>query len=117
MSLPKQYDPKQIEPRLQAKWEEAGVHYFQTQSDGPVSSIDTPPATGDNVFYPMGYDDNGLPTERLVERLLGTTASEIGRPAFIEKCLQLSQQAELEYQQACNLGIKQSCKDYHRIAK
>ena len=28
-----------------------------------------------------------------------------------------AKQAELEYQQACNLGIKQSCKDYHRIAK
>lgn len=28
-----------------------------------------------------------------------------------------SQQAALEYQQACNLGVKQSCKDYHRISK
>jgi len=28
-----------------------------------------------------------------------------------------NKQAELEYQQACNLGIKQSCKDYHRISK
>jgi Flp pilus assembly protein TadD len=28
-----------------------------------------------------------------------------------------AKQAELEYQQACNLGIKQSCKDYHRISK
>lgn len=26
-------------------------------------------------------------------------------------------QAELEYQQACNLGVKQSCKDYHRISR
>jgi len=28
-----------------------------------------------------------------------------------------AKQAELEYQQACNLGVKQSCKDYHRISK
>ena len=28
-----------------------------------------------------------------------------------------AKQAELEYQQACNLGIKQSCKDYHRISR
>ena len=28
-----------------------------------------------------------------------------------------AKQAELEYQQACNLGIKESCKDYHRISK
>ena len=28
---------------------------------------------GYNVFYPMGFDDNGLPTERLVEKRLGIT--------------------------------------------
>ena len=28
---------------------------------------------GYNVYYPMGYDDNGLPTERLVERETGRT--------------------------------------------
>lgn len=28
-----------------------------------------------------------------------------------------AKQAELEYQQACNLGVKASCKDYHRISK
>ncbi len=91
---------------------------------GPVYSIDTPPPTvsgylhlghvysyshvdfiarfrrmrGENVFYPMGYDDNGLPTERLVEKRLGVTARQIGRRAFIEKCLQLSETAEQEYQ-------------------
>ena len=124
MSLPKKYEPNEFEPRLMAKWEEAGVFHFQANSDRPVYSIDTPPATvsgklhlghiysythtdvfarfqrmrGKNVFYPMGYDDNGLPTERLVESQLGTSAPEIGKRAFIEKCLQLSQQAELEYQ-------------------
>ncbi len=124
MSLPKKYEPNEFEPRLMAKWEEAGVFHFQANSDRPVYSIDTPPATvsgklhlghiysythtdvfarfqrmrGKNVFYPMGYDDNGLPTERLVESLLGTSAPDIGKRAFIEKCLQLSQQAELEYQ-------------------
>ena len=124
MSLPKKYEPNEFEPRLMAQWEEAGVFHFQANSDRPVYSIDTPPATvsgklhlghiysythtdvfarfqrmrGKNVFYPMGYDDNGLPTERLVESQLGTSAPEIGKRAFIEKCLQLSQQAELEYQ-------------------
>jgi valyl-tRNA synthetase len=53
---------------------------------------------GDNVFYPMGYDDNGLPTERLVERQLGLIALEIGRQVFIENCLQVSKETEQGYQ-------------------
>jgi valyl-tRNA synthetase len=53
---------------------------------------------GENVFYPMGFDDNGLPTERLVEQLLGVTAPEIGRQAFIDQCLQTSKKIEKDYQ-------------------
>jgi valyl-tRNA synthetase len=53
---------------------------------------------GYNVFYPMGYDDNGLPTERLVERRLGITASEVGREAFVEKCLEVSEEEEKNYE-------------------
>jgi valyl-tRNA synthetase len=91
---------------------------------GNVYSIDTPPPTvsgflhlghvysyshpdfvarfrrmrGDNVYYPMGFDDNGLPTERLVERLTGQTAEEIGRAAFIAACLETSREYEQEYE-------------------
>jgi len=123
--LPKHYDPRTIEPALQTRWQQAGLYHFDPASNAPVYSIDTPPATvsgrlhlghtfsyshpdfiarfwrmnGRNVFYPMGYDDNGLPTERLVERQLGVSASEIGRAAFIEKCLQISESAERDYQQ------------------
>ncbi len=125
MSLPKRYNPRTIEPELQARWQQAGTYQFDPHSEAPVYSIDTPPATvsgklhlghtfsyshpdfiarfqrmqGCNVFYPMGFDDNGLPTERLVEKQLGKSASEIGRSAFIEKCLQISVEAEKEYQQ------------------
>jgi valyl-tRNA synthetase len=53
---------------------------------------------GYNVFYPMGYDDNGLPTERLVEKRLGITAADLGRSSFIEKCLQISEEAEQDYE-------------------
>src|SRR3990172_4318411 len=124
MSLSKHYDPNEVEPRLQAFWEAEKIYHFSPGAEGEVFSIDTPPATvsgqlhlghtysythpdlvarfrrmrGSNVFYPMGYDDNGLPTERLVERQLGVTAAEIGRRAFIEKCLQVSEQAEKDYQ-------------------
>jgi valyl-tRNA synthetase len=53
---------------------------------------------GCDVFYPMGYDDNGLPTERLVERRLGVTATEVGRRAFIERCLAVSEEEERNYE-------------------
>lgn len=124
MTLPKNYNPKEIEPRLQAFWQEAGVYHFDPHSAAPVYSIDTPPPTvsghlhlghvysyshadfiarfwrmnGCNVYYPMGYDDNGLPTERLVEKRQGIRAAEVGRKAFIEKCLQVSEEAEKDYQ-------------------
>jgi len=123
MPLPKHYDPKTAEPRLQKLWQEKGIHAFSKDLESPVYSIDTPPATvsgklhlghvysycqpdfiarfrrmrGENVFYPMGYDDNGLPTERLVEKQLGVTAAELGRTAFIAQCLRVSEEAEKEY--------------------
>lgn len=125
MALARIYHPDEVEPRLQAFWEQAGVYHFSLSAEGPVFSIDTPPATvsgrlhlghaysythadliarfrrmkGENVFYPMGYDDNGLPTERLVERQLGGGASQIGRAAFIRECLRIGEQAGQEYRQ------------------
>jgi valyl-tRNA synthetase len=125
MSLPKRYQPDTTEPQLEALWQAAGLYHFDPQRGGPVYSIDTPPPTvsgylhlghvysysqtdfmarfwrmnGCNVYYPMGYDDNGLPTERLVEKRLGIRAAEVGRQAFIEKCLEVSVEAEQEYQE------------------
>ncbi len=125
MSLPKRYNPSTTEPELQKQWQQAGTYHFNLNSEAPVYSIDTPPATvsgklhlghtfsyshpdfiarfwrmrGYNIFYPMGYDDNGLPTDKLVERELGISASEIGRGTFTKKCLEISVEAEKEYEQ------------------
>ncbi|UCC52692.1 MAG: valine--tRNA ligase [Anaerolineaceae bacterium] len=125
MNIPKRYNPKTAEPNLQDQWQETGLYFYDPEGEAPVYSIDTPPATvsgklhmghvysyshadfvarfwrmnGHNVFYPMGFDDNGLPTDRLVERLLGVRAIDIGRSAFIEKCLEVSEKAEKEYRQ------------------
>ena len=124
MPLPKTYNPQESEPRIQAFWQEQGIYHFDPAAEAPVYSIDTPPPTvsgnlhlghlysyshpdfiarfqrmnGRNVYYPMGFDDNGLPTERLVEKRLGLRAREIGRTAFIQKCLELSRDVEQEYQ-------------------
>lgn len=124
MALTKRYDPGEAEPRWQARWQAVGSYHFSTETERPVYSIDTPPPTvsgklhlghvysythtdlmarfrrmaGYNVFYPMGYDDNGLATERLLERWLGISAAQVGRRAFIVKCLQVSEEAEKDYQ-------------------
>src|SRR5262249_48377410 len=109
-------------------WLDQGTYHFQREGQRPKQSkiyaIDTPPPTvsgnlhlghlysyshpdfmarfwrmnGYTVFYPMGYDDNGLPPERLVEKLMGITAQGVGRAAFIEKCVEVSEEAEKDYQ-------------------
>jgi valyl-tRNA synthetase len=53
---------------------------------------------GYNVFYPMGYDDNGLPTERYAERETGQTAAEMGHEAYVELCIALGESAGREYE-------------------
>jgi len=124
MGLPNRYDPKAAEPRIQSFWEELGVYRFSPAGEGPVYSIDTPPPTvsgflhlghiysyshtdfmarffrmnGHNVFYPMGFDDNGLATIRLVERRFGIKAVEVERRVLIEKCLALSEEMEKDYE-------------------
>jgi valyl-tRNA synthetase len=45
--------------------------------------------TGKNVFYPMGFDDNGLPTERLVEKVKGVKAKDLPRVEFAKLCKDL----------------------------
>lgn len=110
------YDASVAEPKWQKFWEEEGVNRFDKDSKKPTYSIDTPPPTisgnihighifsytqaeviarykrmrGFNVFYPFGFDDNGLPTERLVEKELEIKGSEMERKAFVEKCLQVT---------------------------
>ena len=89
-----------LEERLGSVWENNGVYRFdRTALRADVYAIDTPPPTvsgslhvghvfsythtdtiaryqrmqGKDVFYPMGWDDNGLPTERRVQNYFGVT--------------------------------------------
>lgn len=95
-SLPKTLEFKELEARTHEKWQASGAFKFKPASaggTGPVYAIDTPPPTvsgslhvghifsytqadilarvhrmqGYRVFYPIGWDDNGLPTERRVQ--------------------------------------------------
>jgi valyl-tRNA synthetase len=119
----KRYDGQYIEKQMQAFWEENHIYDFAPDPSRPLYSIDTPPPTvngklhighifsytqaemiaryrrmqGYNVFYPFGFDDNGLPTERLVEKELGIKAKDLPRADFIEKCIQVTQKYEQEF--------------------
>lgn len=118
--LSRRYDPATAERKWQRYWEERGLYRFDLQPDGPIYSIDTPPPTvsgdihighvysythaemvarywrsrGYRVFYPFGFDDNGLPTERLVEKEHGIRAADIDRDEFVRLCLEVARSHE-----------------------
>jgi len=130
----KGYDFLEVEAKLKDFWDENKTYKFDIK-DGKVYSIDTPPPTvsgkmhighafsyaqqdfvaryrrmREGVFYPFGTDDNGLPTERLVERLKGIKSTEMSRAEFIKICLETLSEIIGEFiQDWKNLGI--SC-DY-----
>ena len=87
-----------LESKWDARWQDQGTYRFdRSKTRGEIYSIDTPPPTisgslhlgtafgyvqvdaiaryqrmtGRTVFYPMGWDDNGLPTERRVQNHYG----------------------------------------------
>lgn len=107
------YNYIESEKKWQKHREEKQIFLFSKDENKPVYSIDTPPPTvsgkihighifsytqaeiiarfkrmsGYNVFYPMGYDNNGIPTEQLVEKELGINIKDVERKDFIAKCL------------------------------
>lgn len=98
VSVPDKPALEGLEERLSSRWRTEGTYHFnEDTSREAVYSIDTPPPTasgslhvghmfsytqtdvvaryqrmsGKNVFYPLGWDDNGLPTERRVQNYYG----------------------------------------------
>jgi len=130
------YDAKEVEAKIAKFWETEKIYKFDSKRKGKVYSIDTPPPTvsgamhighafsysqqdfiarfwrmKENVFYPFGTDDNGLPTERLVEKINNVKSKEMSRTKFIELCLKTLKEITPEFIQSWkNLGI--SC-DYN----
>ena len=75
--------------------------------------------TGKNVFYPMGFDDNGLPTERLVEKVKKIRATDMSREAFIAECMGVSEEARAEFRglfQSIALSVDWD-QEYHTISE
>ena len=124
MDFPRRYSAASQEPHWQTIWAQLGLYNFDQDHSGPVFAIDTPPPTvsgnitighvysyvqaeamarfwrmqGYNVYYPFGFDDNGLPTERFVEKTLAVRARDMSRADFIQACLQISQQVEERFE-------------------
>src|SRR3954465_335979 len=98
IALPEKPALEGLERKWLARWNEEGTYRFDRSAErANVYSIDTPPPTvsgslhvghvfsythtdilaryhrmrGRDVFYPMGWDDNGLPTERRVQNFFG----------------------------------------------
>ena len=153
LRLPEKPDLVGLEQKWDAVWDRTGIYHFDsTKSREEVFSIDTPPPTvsgslhvghvfsythtdtiaryqrmaGREVFYPMGWDDNGLPTERRVQNYYGVVCDpslpydpdfsapadagnpkavskrrpiSISRPNFIELCLELTGDDEKVFEQ------------------
>ena len=97
MDIPKKYKPREIEDRWKDHWAEQKIYAWDpSRSRDETFVVDTPPPTvsgslhvghlfsyshqdfivryqrmrGKNIFFPIGWDDNGLPTERRVQNLL-----------------------------------------------
>ncbi len=110
----------ETEKKWQDYWEKEKIYAFDLTKSGPIYSVDTPPPTvsgrmhlghafsytqadfivrykrmqGFNVFYPFGLDDNGLATERLVEKSRNIKAKDFSRDEFIRICLEETKKYE-----------------------
>lgn len=130
--MDKLYDHQRCEKEVRDLWKQENVYGFDKNNQDQVYSIDTPPPTvsgtlhighifsychtdfvarykrmrGHNVFYPMGFDDNGLPTERYVEKKNSTKAHLMPRSEFIALCLKETESVEKVFEDLwCTVGL------------
>ncbi|WP_436924883.1 valine--tRNA ligase [Halosimplex amylolyticum] len=125
-ALPGEYDPETVEPTWQDRWVAEGTYEYDGDADvdpNLVYSIDTPPPTvsgslhmghlyahtlqdftaryhrmaREHTFFPFGYDDNGIASERLTEQELGIRHQDYTRREFQEKCREVCADYEAEF--------------------
>ncbi len=136
----KKFNFSEFEDKWRKLWSDWAIYqYDPTRPRSETFAVDTPPPTvsgdlhvghtysfthqdfivryqrklGKNIFYPMGWDDNGLPTERRAQRLLSISCDPslpeegpydgrkgaLSRRAFIAACHQITKCDEGKYQE------------------
>src|SRR4051794_14124542 len=145
MTVPEKPSLDGLEDKWAARWDADRTYAFdRSKTRDDVYAIDTPPPTvsgslhvghvfsythtdtiarfqrmrGKAVFYPMGWDDNGLPTERRVQNYYGVRCDpslpydasftpppqpakppiSVSRPNFIELCDRLTKEDEQAFE-------------------
>ena len=123
------YKFNESEKKWRNFWKAQGVYLWdKNESRENTYVVDTPPPTvsgqlhighvysythadfivryqrmkGMNIFYPMGFDDNGLPTERLVEKKRKIRASNTRREEFIAICCDVLESEEEKFRNLFN---------------
>lgn len=118
------YNFGEIEKKWKAYWQQNNIYAWNANiSKEDTFIVDTPPPTvsgqlhighvysytqadfivrfkrmcGKNIFYPIGFDDNGLPTERLVEKQRKIKATQISREEFIKICKEVVEVEEEKF--------------------
>ena len=117
------YKPKVSEKKWQDFWDQQNVYKFSPDSPKEVYSIDTPPPTvsgelhlghlysyiqaeifarfqrmnNKNVRYSLGMDNNGLPTERLVEKELKIKGHTMKTSKFVSLCEEITEKYTEKY--------------------
>ena len=123
MEEKKNYNPKESEIKWMEYWEKEKIYAFDPESDKEIYSIDTPPPTvsgkmhighsfsysqqdfvarfqrmlGKNVFYPFGTDDNGLATERMIEKMKNVKGQFMKRKEFVDLCLKTLEETRPDF--------------------
>ncbi len=113
-----------LNKKIETKWYESDLYKWDVNSSATKFAIDTPPPTvsgslhmghvfsytqadfiarfkrmtGHNVFYPIGFDDNGLPTEKLTEKIIGRRGKDMPKAEFITECKKVVFEAEIEFE-------------------
>jgi valyl-tRNA synthetase len=135
-----EYDFKEAEPHILEFWEKEKIYKFNPAHRGKIFAIDTPPPTvsgkmhighsfsysqqdfiiryhrmkGEKIFYPFGTDDNGLPTERLVEKTKKVKARDMERGEFIKLCMDFLKRGLPKFiQDWKNIGISSDFDIYY----